>query len=257
MMTWSEGDPHGVTVTVPDQLTLLADLAARLRTGCGFSVATLNLDHVVKLSRNPQFRAAYSAHTHVTADGNPIVWLSRLAGQQVSLVPGSELIEPLIAQATRTQVPVAFFGSTQETLEAAADRLRARHPGLEIALSRAPVMDFDPESLDVEDDIAALKASGARVVFLALGAPKQELFAARAQTDLPDVGFVSIGAGLDFIAGTQRRAPAWVRVLAAEWLWRLLEDPMRLAARYGACIAVLPELTARAFRARRQRRASL
>ena len=255
MMTWSEGNPHGVTVTVTDQPTLLDDLAARLRAGQGFSVATLNLDHVVKLSRNPRFRAAYAAHTHVTADGKPIVWLSRLAGQQVSLVPGSELIEPLVAKAVEARVPVAFFGSSQETLEVAADRLRARHRGLEIALCRAPVMGFDPESAVVEEDIAALKASGARLVFLALGAPKQEVFAARAQMALPEMGFVSVGAGLDFIAGTQRRAPAWVQAIAAEWLWRMLSDPRRLAARYGACIAVLPKLLARALRSRQQRRA--
>ena len=69
---------------------------ARLGAGRGFSVATLNLDHAVQLRRNPAFRSAYAAHSHVTADGNPVVWLSRLAGQrEVSLVPGSELIAPL------------------------------------------------------------------------------------------------------------------------------------------------------------------
>lgn len=258
-MIWSEGDPHGVTVTVTvtDQPTLLDDLAERFRAGQGFSVATLNLDHVVKLSRNPKFRAAYAAQTHVTADGNPVVWLSRLAGQQVSLVPGSELVDPLVAKAAEASVPVAFFGSSQETLEVAAGRLRARHPGLEIVLCRAPVMGFDPESTEAEEDIAALKASGARLVFLALGAPKQEIFAARAQVALPEAGFVSIGAGLDFIAGTQYRAPAWIRAIAAEWLWRMLSDPRRLAVRYGACIAVLPELLARALRARQQRRSLL
>lgn len=250
MMMWSER----VTVTVPDQTALLQDLERRFAAGVGFSVATLNLDHVVKMSKNAQFRAAYAAHTHVTADGNPIVWLSRLAGQNVNLVPGSELIDPLIAQAAKAHIPVAFFGSTQETLELAADRLRARHPGVQIVLTRAPAMGFDPKSPEAEDDIAALKAAGARLVFLALGAPKQEVFAARAQAALPDVGFVSIGAGLDFISGAQTRAPAWVRAIAAEWLWRMLSDPLRLAARYGACMAVLPELTARAVRIRRQMR---
>lgn len=253
-MIWSEGEAGGITVTVPDKTALLTDLGRRLAAGEGFSVATLNLDHVVKLSRNPRFRDAYAAQTHVTADGNPIVWLSRLAGQQVSLVPGSELIEPLVAKAVEAHVPVAFFGSSQETLDVAADSLRARHPGLEIALCRAPVMGFDPQSEEAVEDIAALEASGSGLVFLALGAPKQEIFAARAQTVLPGVGFVSIGAGLDFIAGTQRRAPVWVRAMAAEWLWRLLTDPRRLAARYGACIAVLPKLTGRALRGRRQGR---
>jgi N-acetylglucosaminyldiphosphoundecaprenol N-acetyl-beta-D-mannosaminyltransferase len=252
MMIWSEGEPEGVTVTVPDQDTLLADLEECFAAGQGFSVATLNLDHVVKLSQDPRFRAAYRSQTHVTADGNPIVWLSRLAGQQVDLVPGSELIDPLAALAARHGLPVALFGATPETLEAAASAMLARHPGLGIAMCHAPAMGYDPMGDVAAQDIDAIRASGARLVFLALGAPKQEILAARAHAALPQVGFVSIGAGLDFIAGTQTRAPVWVRAIAAEWIWRMLGNPRRLAARYGACLAVLPELTVRALRARRR-----
>lgn len=248
MMMWSES----VTVTVPDQATLLADLASLFDAGRGFSVATLNLDHVVKLSRDSLFRDAYRAQTHVTADGNPIVWLSRLAGQRVELVPGSELIDPLVALAARARVPVALFGATEAALVSASEVLVARHPGLEVVLCRAPEMGFDPLGSAAEADIAAIGASGARLCFLALGAPKQEIFAARAHAALPGVGFVSIGAGLDFIAGTQRRAPVWVRTIAAEWLWRLLSDPRRLTARYAAGFRVLPDLIGRALRARRQ-----
>lgn len=256
MMIWSEGETGGVTVTVPDESGLLADLARRFEAGQGFSVATLNLDHVVKLAQNPQFRDAYQAHTHVTADGNPIVWLSRLAGQEISLIPGSELIDPLAALAARHQVPVALFGATQDALEAAAAALEAQHPGLKVVLTRAPAMGFDPQTAAAAADIAAIGASGARLCFLALGAPKQEVFAARAQDALPATGFVSIGAGLDFIAGTQRRAPVWVRWIAAEWIWRLLSNPARLAARYGACLRVLPGLTGKALRSRWQGRAA-
>ena len=249
-MIWSEGEGAGIAVTVPDQATLLAGLDQAFAAGEGFSVATLNLDHVVKLSRDPVFREAYRAQTHVTADGNPIVWLSRLAGQRVSLVPGSELIDPLAALAARHQVPVALFGATEISLAAAAEALAARHPGLDVVLTRAPAMGFDPRGDAAAEDIDAIRASGAGLCFLALGAPKQEIFAARAHAVLSGTGFVSIGAGLDFIAGTQSRVPAWVRALAAEWLWRLLSNPRRLAARYGACLAVLPGLTGRALRVR-------
>ena len=100
-MIWSESDSGAVTVTVPDQAALLADVARRFTQGKGFSVATLNLDHVVKLSGDAGFREAYRAQTHVTADGNPIVWMSRLAGRQVSLIPGSDAILPLARIAAR------------------------------------------------------------------------------------------------------------------------------------------------------------
>lgn len=252
MMNWSDQASGAITVTVQDQRALLQSLETCLVAGKGFSVATLNLDHVVKLSQSAAFREAYAAQTHVTADGNPIVWLSRLAGQRVDLVPGSELIAPLAMLAARLRLPVALFGATQTTLEAAAAALVARYPGLDVVLCRGPAMGFDPQSAGAGDDIAVLRASGARLIFLALGAPKQEEFAARAQADMPGVGFVSIGAGLDFIAGTQRRAPAWVRAIAAEWLWRLFSDPQRLAARYGACLVMLPQLLRRALKTRRQ-----
>ena len=251
-MIWSKTDDGvSIEVTVPDQHSLLTDIAQRFETNAGFSVATLNLDHVVKLSRDPVFRTAYGQQTHVTADGNPIVWLSRLAGQKdIELIPGSELIEPLAALASEKGVPVALFGATEAALSATERALKAKFDGLNIVLTLAPPMGFDPQGSAADDAIIALGESGARLVFLAIGAPKQEVFAARAQSQLPMTGFLSIGAGLDFIAGSQTRAPEWVRKIAAEWLWRLVRNPRRLAARYGACILKLPGLTLRALTVR-------
>lgn len=238
-------------VSHPDRTAFLDDLAARLATGRGFSVATINLDHVVKLRSDPAFAAAYRAHSHVVADGNPIVWLSRLAGRAVDLVPGSELIDPLCARAAAAGIAVALVGATAETLAAAGGALEERHPGLRIAARIAPPFGFDPDGAGAGRIASDLRESGAGLCFLALGAPKQERLAARLQDALPGCGFVSIGAGLDFIAGTQRRAPAWARRMALEWGWRLAGNPRRLAARYGACMAVLPGLALRAVRARR------
>ena len=253
MIDWTpeRGTAAPITVTVTRRAEMLADLETRLAQGRGFTLATLNLDHVVKFRRDPRFLEAYRAHSHVTADGNPIVWLSRMAGHDIELIPGSELIEDTAACAARCGVSVALLGSTQESLEAAASHLKAQVPGLEVALCFAPPMGFEPDGPTGQAAIAALQQSGAGLCFLALGAPKQECFAHIASQSLPQMGFVSIGAGLDFLAGTQTRAPTLVRRLALEWLWRLLGNPRRLAARYGACIAVLPGLTLRALAHRR------
>lgn len=250
MMNWST-DKAPVVVTVPERAGLLEDLRARFEAQAGFSVATLNLDHVVKLGRDPLFQAAYARHTHVTADGNPIVWLCRLAGQRdVALIPGSELIEPVAALAAETGTKVALFGATDASLSEAAEALEAKHPGLRVVLRLAPPMGFDPDGPGADEAIRAIGESGAGLVFLALGAPKQERFAARAQEALPQAGFLSIGAGLDFISGAQKRAPKWVRAIAGERIWRMLSNPRRLAARYGACILAMPGLTLRALSAR-------
>ncbi len=243
-----------LTVNAPSLTPLLADIKHRLQTRQGFSIATLNLDHLVKLRHDRAFRRAYLAHSHVTADGNPIVMLGRIARQPLSLIPGSELIAPLAAIAAECRAPVALFGSTPTTLDRAAARLEAAHPGLRIVAKIAPSMRFDPQGAEARAHAKTLQESGAQICFLALGAPKQEQFAAWAQGRAPHIGFVSIGAGLDFIAGTQRRAPKWARAIAAEWLWRLLSNPRRLAKRYAACFAILPRLICLAAKTRWQDR---
>jgi N-acetylglucosaminyldiphosphoundecaprenol N-acetyl-beta-D-mannosaminyltransferase len=241
-------------VNVPTEAALLDDIASCLDEGRGFAVATLNLDHIVKLQRDPEFRRAYRAHSHVVADGNPIVWLSHLAGRaEVRLVPGSELIAPLAALAASKRVPVGFLGSTEPVLRAAADQLQADHPGLDVVACLAPPFGFDPQSPAADALLDQMAAYGARICYLALGAPKQELLAARGHARHPGLGFISIGAGLDFIAGHQTRAPVWVRRIAMEWLWRMLTNPRRLARRYLDCALVLPALAASALSLRQRR----
>jgi len=256
MMIWSpeERDLPTVSVTVASQQALLANLRARIGRGAGFAVATLNLDHVVKLRRDPAFRAAYASQTHVTADGRPIVWLSRCAGDDVSLVTGSDLVDPVAALCAELSAPVALVGSTPEILAEATRKLQEKHPGLIVAATCAPPMGFEPGGPAADGIIETLGASGARVCFLALGAPKQEVFAAHALNACPDMGFLSVGAGLDFITGAQLRAPRLMRALALEWLWRLALAPRRLAARYAACITILPGLLVTALHKRRATR---
>lgn len=242
--------PHCIGVNVPDHTALLSQVQERLKRGEGFALATINLDHLVKLTHEPEFRQIYAAQDLVVADGNPVVWLSRLARRPVALLPGSDMVVPLAGVAARAGVPVALVGSTAPALKAAAAELRFRVPGLKIAAEIAPPMGFDPtgdDSRAILDDIAA---SGAGLTFIALGAPKQEAFAAYGRRILPSMGFASIGAGLDFLAGTQVRAPKWVRAIAMEWLWRMLSNPRRLFVRYMRCAYILPGQMRAAWRLR-------
>ena len=239
-------------VNTATRAELLAVLEARLTAGEGFSVATLNLDHLVKLREDAAFRDAYLRHSHVVADGWPVAALRRLAGRPAELVPGSELVAPLMAMAARLGVPVAFLGSTEVALARAAERLSAAHPGLQVAALIAPPFGLDPEGDAADAALAEVARSGARLCLLALGAPRQERLAVRAREILPGCGFVSIGAGLDFIAGSQRRAPRWMRRAGLEWLWRMLSNPRRLAGRYARCALILPGLTVAAMGMRRE-----
>jgi len=239
-----------ITVNMPDRATLLSEVADRFARHDGFAIATLNLDHLVKLRDDAAFRAAYAVHDLVTADGNPVVWLSRTAGQPVTLVPGSDLVIPLCRAAKAAGVTVALVGARDTTLDRAAARLMEEVPGLRIVFKQAPPMGFDPASPLADDILRAVGASGARLCFLAIGAPRQEILAARGRTAVPQVGFASIGAGLDFLAGDQARAPAWVRAIAMEWFWRMATNPRRLAGRYLRSGLALPGLWLQARQSR-------
>lgn len=243
--------PHySIEINVRTNNELFRILRERFRGRTGFALATLNLDHLTKLPGDNAFADAYHAHDLVVADGRPIVWLSQVARDPVELMPGSDLIIPLCRLASETGTKVALVGSTEAALAGAADRLREDVPNLDIALCHAPPYGFDPEGAQADDICDMLNQSGAGLCFIALGAPKQELFAAHARDRCPQVGFASIGAGLDFLSGHQIRAPLLMRKMALEWLWRTAQDPRRLIPRYAKCFAILPGLFWRALRQR-------
>lgn len=248
-MQFSYGD-RTIRVNMPDQPTLLAEVTRRFRGGQGFALATINLDHLVKLRGDPTFREAYAAQDLVVADGNPIVWLARLARRPVTLVPGSDLVMPLSRLAAAEAIPIALVGTTDAALEAAAAHIAAEAPGARIVARIAPPMGFDPASPTAAELLRRVEDSGARLCFIALGAPKQERLAARGRNEAPSVGFASVGAGLDFLAGNQQRAPQWVRRIAMEWVWRMLSAPRRLVPRYAKCAAILPAEAVNAIRQR-------
>lgn len=239
-----------ITVNTPDRATLLSRVQVRFRAKAGFALATLNLDHLVKLRRDGAFRADYAAHDFIVADGNPVVWLSRLAGQPVALVPGSDLLRPMLTLAAAERVRVAFWGSSPQVLDVAKARLMAQIPGLDVVWTGSPAMGFDPQGPEAREALSAMQASGVGLCILSLSAPKQERFAILGRQLAPGIGFCSFGAGLDFVAGGQTRAPVWVRAIAMEWAWRALSAPRRLIPRYAACAVILPGLVAEALRNR-------
>jgi exopolysaccharide biosynthesis WecB/TagA/CpsF family protein len=235
----------GVTINVPSLPQAVSSIVSAAQRGDNFSVCTLNLDHVVKLQQQPEFRAAYQRARFVTADGFPIVLLSRLLGTRIRRTTGADLVEPVCRQARRKRLPIFMMGSNNRTLAISAKRLSERFRGLEVAGYYAPGADFDPYSREADIAIDRIRASGAKLCFVALGAPRQEVFAARCLDELNGTGLLCIGAALDFIAGTQTRAPSVTQKIGLEWAWRMLMDPRRLGPRYARCMAVVPRLVVR------------
>jgi N-acetylglucosaminyldiphosphoundecaprenol N-acetyl-beta-D-mannosaminyltransferase len=221
--------------------------AARQNDSESFSVCTLNLDHVVQLRTREDFGAAYRRARFVTADGFPIALLAHCLGAPIRRTTGADLVEPLCEEAARSGLPIFLFGSDTATLSTSAARLSRRFPGLKIVGYEAPGRNFDPYSGEADAAIERIRASGARLCFLALGAPRQEIFAARCLDHLRGTGLLCIGAALDFIAGSQRRAPSFAQRMGLEWLWRMTMNPRRLAPRYMRCLAAIPWLISRSI----------
>jgi len=201
--------------------------------GQGGSVFTPNVDHVVKVDGDPVFRAAYERASLSLADGQPVVWASRLLGAEARLpakVSGSDLVFPLMERAGRKGWRVYMCGGPPGVAEAAAEVVRQRY-GVKVVGTESPRMAM---VANPEDDAIAerVRKAEAQLLLVGFGAPKQELFITRAGEKLGPAVALGIGASLDFMAGRVPRAPRWMSRSGLEWLYRLGKEPRRLWRRY-------------------------
>ena len=221
----------------------LETLIAAAERGEGFMFAPLNLDLLVKLRHDAAFVDAMRKARFVIADGAPVAVLARRQNPRIERTTGADLVLPLVEACAARGLPIYLLGSTPEVLDTVSRRL-VEHCGgrLRIVGTGSPMLAADARGPAADAAIAAIKESGARLCFLAFGAPKQEILAARALDQGARTGFVCVGAGLDFIAGAQLRAPWLMRNFGMEWLWRLVTNPRRLARRYALCARLLGEI---------------
>lgn len=234
---------RGCAINIANTAEAVREIIGAAQRGEGYTVFTLNLDHLDKLNHDRSFRAAYDAARFITADGAPVALLASRQGRHVERTTGADMIVPLVEAAAEQNVPVFLFGSSNGVLARAGMHLAERtNYKLNIVGTESPEQGFDPQSAAADAAIERIAVSGARLCFVALGAPKQEILAARAVARGVKVGFVCIGAGLDFLVGAQTRAPEFMQRNGLEWFWRLSTDPRRLASRYARCLVVLAEL---------------
>lgn len=233
----------GWAINTPSIDAVLQSAIAAAKADEPFTVFTLNLDHLVKLRRNETFREAYRNADIVTADGAPVAWLARWQNANVHRATGADLLMPLAEAAADARLSVFLFGSSADVLAEAVRKLDDHTDGLlDIAGAHAPSRDFDPEGPEAVAAIARIARSGAKLCLVALGAPKQEIFAEHARKSGLACGMVCIGAAIDFLVGTQVRAPKAIRNIGLEWTWRLLTNPRRLARRYTDCAGVFADV---------------
>jgi N-acetylglucosaminyldiphosphoundecaprenol N-acetyl-beta-D-mannosaminyltransferase len=203
-----------------------------VRDGRGGTVFTPNVDHIVQAEHDEAFREAYSRTALSLVDGTPVLWAARLLGTPLpEKLSGSDLFEPLLERATVEKLRIVLLGGGPGVAELAAKNLRERLPTLQIVDTLAPRLGL--AATDEERAcVARLQQAKADLVFVCLGAPKQELFSDRNRQALAPAVLVGFGAAVDFAAGTVPRAPTWLSRAGLEWAFRLGREPRRLAARY-------------------------
>jgi N-acetylglucosaminyldiphosphoundecaprenol N-acetyl-beta-D-mannosaminyltransferase len=194
-------------------------------------VCLCNAHSVVTARRDPRFARVLAGADLALPDGAPIAWRMRRRGHpRQQRLSGPDVMWSCCISAAAAGLPVFLLGGTPETLARLAARLRRELPGLRLAGTLAPP--FRPMASAEEAAIAArINASGARLVFVGLGCPKQERWMA-AQHSRVGAVMLGVGAAFDFHAGVVPRAPRWMQRAGLEWLHRLATEPRRLWRRY-------------------------
>lgn len=208
-------------------------------------VATVNVDFVVntlswslKNIRHPELLDILRRADLVTADGMPLVWISRLLGVPLKeRVTGADLVPRLAEEAAKRKKSLFLLGGKGDVAQEAADVLKLRYPDLKIAGIYSPFVHVEGEAIaSAEEEDSAIvervNGSGADILLIGFGNPKQEVWFDRNRDTLKVPVSIGIGGTYEFIVGSVSRAPEWMQKTGLEWIFRITQDPKRLIKRY-------------------------
>lgn len=221
----------GVNIAVTNMQDTIELILSQIDELKGKFICLSNVHTTVMSDQDEEYKKIQNAAFLALPDGSPLALLQRLRGYKgAEQVAGPDLMPALWKATENTGISHYFYGSSQETIDALKRELLKRYPGLAIAGMEAPP--FRPLTEDEDREaVRKINESGAQIVWVGLGAPKQERWMYEHQSSVNAL-MLGVGAGFDFHAGTVKRAPAWMRNHYLEWLYRLTQDPKRLWKRY-------------------------
>jgi N-acetylglucosaminyldiphosphoundecaprenol N-acetyl-beta-D-mannosaminyltransferase len=215
------------------------------RAARALTIFSVNVDMLVKAARDPVFAGELGQAGLLLADGTPVLWMARALGRRLpERVAGSDLL-PLLAERAATQGHRLFlFGAPPGVAARAAERLTRAHPGLQIAGTFSPPYGFEGQEDERQRALEVIQRARPDVVAVALGAPKQERWILSDGVRTGAAAFLACGGTFEMLAGIKKRPPEWAKRASMEWLWRLAQDPGRLARRYLVDdLAIIPMFT--------------
>jgi N-acetylglucosaminyldiphosphoundecaprenol N-acetyl-beta-D-mannosaminyltransferase len=201
-----------------------------IRSGTPHQHVVVNVDKLVKASRDEELRRIINACALVNVDGMPVVWASRLLGKPLKeRVAGVDLFEALMRRSGERGWRVFLLGARAEVVAAVADTYRRRYPALVIAGWRDGYWQGEAEEALVAEQV---RASGADLLFVAIGSPRKEQFLGRWQATMRIPFAMGVGGSFDVAVGRVKRAPRWMQRAGLEWFYRFLQEPRRMFHRY-------------------------
>lgn len=224
-------DVLGVGISCTDLPRAVETLACWIEDGEREYVCVTGMHGVMECQHDSGLRLIHNESGLTTPDGMPMVWAGRWAGAAISRVYGPDLMELVFARAVERGWRNYFLGGTPDAMAALLDTLALQYPDLEVAGSESPPF-RDLSEAETDAQIARINESGADIVWVCLGTPKQERWMAANRSALKAPVLVGVGAALDLVAGTLRQAPRWMQRSGLEWLFRLMVEPRRLWRRY-------------------------
>jgi len=208
-------------VTIEETLALIDQF---VREGTPHQLCTVNPEFIMTAQQDAEFKRILNHSALNLPDGIGVVWAAQRVGHPLrERVAGSDLVGLIADRAQTTGWHIFLLGAAEGVAEQAARSLRVHYPQVNIVGAYAG----SPQPEDEADIAARIRSSGADVLLVAYGAPKQDKWIARNIEQTGVAVAIGIGGSLDFIAGTQKRAPRWMQRLGLEWLYRLVREPWR------------------------------
>ncbi|WP_338631214.1 WecB/TagA/CpsF family glycosyltransferase [Clostridium baratii] len=196
-------------------------------------VVTPNVDHIVKLEKDTEFRDVYENADLILTDGMPLIWISKLKGNPIKeKVSGSDLFPKVCELASVKGYKVFLLGAAEGVAAKAAKNLKEKYKGLNIVGTYSPSYGFEKKDDEIKNIINMINKVKPDILAVGLGAPKQEKFLYKYKNKLNVPISLAIGASIDFEAGNISRAPRWMQNFGLEWAYRLFKEPRRMFKRY-------------------------
>lgn len=196
-------------------------------------VVTPNVDHIVQLETNKELQDVYANASLILTDGKPLQWIAKWYGTPIKeKISGSDLFPRLCDMAARKGYKMFFLGAAEGVATKAAENLINRYNGLQVVGTYSPPYGFEKSPEEMLKITRLIKEAAPDMLIVGLGCPKQEKFMYHHCRELGVPISFGLGASFDFEAGNIKRAPKWMSEHGLEWLFRITQDPQRMAKRY-------------------------